>query len=67
MTHSTPLISMIVMGLGLAFILGVVANRLRISPLVGYLLAGIVIGPYTPGLSATPISPASLPNSASFS
>jgi CPA2 family monovalent cation:H+ antiporter-2 len=40
---------MIVMGLGLAFILGVVANRLRISPLVGYLLAGIVIGPYTPG------------------
>ena len=49
MTHATPLISMIVMGLGLAFILGLVANRLRISPLVGYLLAGIVIGPYTPG------------------
>ncbi|MFO0994835.1 MAG: YbaL family putative K(+) efflux transporter [Hyphomicrobiales bacterium] len=49
MPHSTPLISMIVMGLGLAFILGVVANRLRISPLVAYLLAGIVIGPYTPG------------------
>ncbi|MBL8895191.1 MAG: Kef family K(+) transporter [Rhizobiales bacterium] len=49
MPHSTPLISMIVMGLGLAFVLGVVANRLRISPLVAYLLAGIVIGPYTPG------------------
>lgn len=49
MPHSTPLISMIVMGLGLAFILGVVANRLRISPLVGYLLAGILIGPHTPG------------------
>jgi len=49
MTHSTPLISMIVIGLGLAFILGVVANRLRISPLVGYLLAGILIGPHTPG------------------
>jgi CPA2 family monovalent cation:H+ antiporter-2 len=40
---------MIVMGLGLAFVLGVVANRLRISPLVGYLLAGILIGPHTPG------------------
>ncbi len=49
MPHSTPLISMIVMGLGVAFILGVVANRLRISPLVGYLLAGILIGPHTPG------------------
>jgi len=49
MPHSTPLISIIVMGLGLAFILGVVANRLKISPLVGYLLAGIVIGPHTPG------------------
>jgi len=49
MTHATPLISIIVAGLGLAFILGVIANRLRISPLVGYLLAGIVIGPYTPG------------------
>ncbi|MBL8907943.1 MAG: Kef family K(+) transporter [Rhizobiales bacterium] len=48
-THATPLISMIVIGLALAFILGVVANRLRISPLVGYLLAGIVIGPHTPG------------------
>jgi CPA2 family monovalent cation:H+ antiporter-2 len=49
MTHATPLISIIVAGLGLAFILGVIANRLRISPLVGYLLAGIMIGPYTPG------------------
>jgi len=49
MTHATPLISIIVAGLGLAFVFGVIANRLRISPLVGYLLAGIVIGPYTPG------------------
>ena len=54
MPHSTPLISMIVMGLGLAFILGVVANRLRISPLVGYLLAGILIGPHTPGFVGDP-------------
>ena len=32
-----------------AFIFGTIANRLRISPIVGFLLAGIVIGPFTPG------------------
>jgi predicted Kef-type K+ transport protein len=40
MHHSTPLITTIVGGLVLAFILGMFANRLRISPLVGYLAAG---------------------------
>ncbi|HEV7275961.1 MAG TPA: YbaL family putative K(+) efflux transporter [Devosiaceae bacterium] len=49
MQHDTPLISMIVAGLVLAFILGAIANRLRMPPLVGYLVAGIVVGPYTPG------------------
>ena len=39
-------------GLGLAFICGVLANRLRLSPLVGYLLAGVLIGPSTPGFVA---------------
>ena len=48
----TPLITMLVVGLGLAFVLGAVANRLRLSPLVGYLVAGIVIGPFTPGYVA---------------
>ena len=48
----TPLVAMLVAGLGLAFILGAVANRLRLSPLVGYLVAGIVIGPFTPGFVA---------------
>src|SRR5688572_14967925 len=48
----TPLITMLVVGLGLAFILGAVANRLKSSPLVGYLVAGIVIGPFTPGYVA---------------
>ncbi|ABD08427.1 Potassium efflux system protein [Rhodopseudomonas palustris HaA2] len=52
MDHNTPLISTIVAGLVLAFILGVVAQRLRVSPLVGYLLAGVVIGPFTPGYVA---------------
>lgn len=41
MHHATPLITTIVGGLVLAFILGMIANKLRISPLVGYLLAGV--------------------------
>ncbi len=41
MPHYTPLIATIVVGLVLAFILGVIAHRLKISPLVGYLLAGV--------------------------
>jgi CPA2 family monovalent cation:H+ antiporter-2 len=52
MHHDTPLISTLVMGLVLAFALGAVAQRIRISPLVGYLLAGILIGPFTPGYVA---------------
>ncbi|QDM00209.1 Kef family K(+) transporter [Rhodopseudomonas palustris] len=52
MEHNTPLISTIVAGLVLAFAFGVVAQRLKISPLVGYLLAGVVIGPFTPGYVA---------------
>ncbi|OYW31882.1 MAG: sodium:proton antiporter, partial [Azorhizobium sp. 12-66-6] len=50
--HATPLIATIVMAFVLAFILGAVAQRLRVSPLVGYLLAGIVAGPFTPGFVA---------------
>jgi K+:H+ antiporter len=52
MPHHTPLISTIVAALVLAFILGAIANRFRISPLVGYLLAGVAIGPFTPGYVA---------------
>jgi monovalent cation:H+ antiporter-2, CPA2 family len=52
MPHETPLIATIVAGLGLAFIFGAIANRLRIPPLVGYLLAGIMVGPHTPGFVA---------------
>jgi len=52
MTHHMPLISTLVIGLVLAFVLGALAQRLRISPLVGYLLAGVVIGPATPGFVA---------------
>lgn len=47
-----PLISTIVVALVLAFALGVLAQRLKLSPLVGYLLAGVLIGPFTPGYIA---------------
>lgn len=50
MLHDTPLITTIVSGLCLAFIFGMIANRLRISPLIGYLLAGVIVGPNTGGL-----------------
>ncbi len=52
MHHDTPLISTIVAGLVLAYILGMVANRFRMPPLVGYLVAGVLVGPYTPGFIA---------------
>ena len=52
MPHDTPLISTIVAGLVLAFIFGAIATRLRLPPLVGYLLAGIAVGPFTPGFVA---------------
>jgi len=50
--HSIPLITTIAAAFGLALLLGFVAARLKLPPLVGYLLAGIVIGPGTPGFVA---------------
>ena len=58
--HQTPLIATIAAGLMLAFILGLVAHRLRVQPLVGYLLAGVLVGPYTPGFEADPALAAEL-------
>lgn len=52
--HELPLISTIAIGLSLAFICGFIASKLRISPVIGYLVAGIVIGPHTPGYVASP-------------
>ena len=49
MPHDTPLIAMLAGGLVLAFVMGSLAHRLKLSPLVGYLLAGVVVGPFTPG------------------
>ncbi|HVQ10546.1 MAG TPA: monovalent cation:proton antiporter-2 (CPA2) family protein, partial [Methyloceanibacter sp.] len=47
-----PLISTIVIALALAWVFGTAAHRLRLPPLVGYLLAGVLIGPATPGFVA---------------
>jgi CPA2 family monovalent cation:H+ antiporter-2 len=47
-----PLITTIVGGLVLAFIFGALAHRLRLPPLIGYLVAGIAVGPFTPGIVA---------------
>ncbi|MDC0718783.1 YbaL family putative K(+) efflux transporter [Nannocystis bainbridge] len=52
MLHHTPLLDTIAAGLVVAFVLGSLATRLRLSPLVGYLAAGVVVGPYTPGIIA---------------
>ena len=52
MPHAVPLITTIAAALGLAFILGFIATRLRIPALVGYRIAGVIIGPSTPGFVA---------------
>lgn len=54
MPHHTPLIATLVAGIVLAFLLGAVVQRMRVSPLVGYLLAGVLVGPFTPGFVADP-------------
>lgn len=52
MPHDTLLIATVAAGLGVAFVLGLLAVRLKLPPIVGYLLAGVVVGPFTPGFVA---------------
>ena len=52
MPHADSLILTLVGGFVLAFVFGMLANRLRLSPLVGYLVAGVVVGPHTAGFVA---------------
>src|SRR3954471_11184655 len=52
MPHSIPLITTIATALGAALLLGFLAVRLKLPALVGYLLAGVLIGPFTPGFVA---------------
>jgi CPA2 family monovalent cation:H+ antiporter-2 len=50
--HHTPLIATIVAGLVIAFVFGAIAHRLRVPPIAGYLVAGVMVGPFTPGFVA---------------
>ena len=50
MHNTTPLITTLVAGFAWAFVAGLIAHRLKISPIVGYLFAGIMVGPFTPGV-----------------
>ena len=52
MDHEPVLISTIAIGLTAAFIGGLVARHVRLPAIVGYIVAGVVIGPFTPGLIA---------------
>jgi len=52
MVHHSPLIGTIVAGLVVAFVMGALAQRLKVSPIAGYLLAGVMVGPFTPGYVA---------------
>ena len=60
MPHETTLVATIAVGLAFAFIGGFLAVQLRLPPLLGYLLAGIAIGPFTPGFVADPTLAAQL-------
>jgi CPA2 family monovalent cation:H+ antiporter-2 len=62
--HDLPLISTLAGGLAAALVFGWVTQRLGLSTLVGYMLAGILVGPYTPDFVATPTSPRRWPRSA---
>lgn len=48
--HELPLVSTIAIGLSMAFVCGFIATKLRLSPLIGYVLAGVIVGPHSPGL-----------------
>jgi K+:H+ antiporter len=50
--HGTALIATICVSLAFAFLGGFLAVRLRLPPLIGYLLAGVAVGPFTPGFVA---------------
>src|SRR3954466_16246522 len=47
--HNLPLLTTIAAAFAAAWVLGIITQKLKLSPIVGYLLAGVVIGPYTPG------------------
>ena len=52
MPHAAPLVATLASAFVLAFVFGALAQRLRVPPLVGYLFAGMLVGPFTPGFVA---------------
>ncbi|WP_410567785.1 cation:proton antiporter [Acinetobacter sp. H1(2024)] len=52
MPHDVDLIILLAVGFGVALFFGYIAARLRLPPLIGYLIAGIIISPNTPGIEA---------------
>jgi predicted Kef-type K+ transport protein len=54
MDHNIDLILRLTGALGFALVLGFVTQKLKLSPIVGYLLAGVIVGPFTPGFVADP-------------
>ena len=60
MDHDFSLILTFVGGLAAALLFGLIARKLHLSPLVGYLLAGVVVGPYSPFRISFPASEPSL-------
>jgi len=54
MSHDTSLIALVAMGFVLACAFGFLATKIRLPPIVGYLLAGIALGPFTPGFVGDP-------------
>ena len=55
--HDIDLLLTLTGGLTAALVLGAVAHALKLSPIVGYLLAGVVVGPHSPAFTADHASP----------
>lgn len=52
MPHNLDLILTLTGGLAAALVLGFITQKIKLSPIVGYLLAGVAVGPFTPGFVA---------------
>ena len=65
MDHEPVLISTIAVGLRAAFVGGFLAKRIGLPTIVGYIVAGVLLGPFTPGLNADVDIAIELPTSGS--
>jgi CPA2 family monovalent cation:H+ antiporter-2 len=62
--HGTDLVATIAIALGAAFVAGYLARLIGLPAIVGYLLAGVAVGPFTPGFVADLVQRCSWPKSA---